>query len=62
MAGMKVFERNPAEDHDYWRGVLDLPDLAEEAIASEFLSSGDSGEFECCLEEWWPDFISDFSL
>ena len=62
MAGGKVFERNSAEDHIYWRGVLDLPELAEESIASGIFLADAGGEFEGCLGEWWPDFISDFSL
>ena len=62
MAGTNVFERNSAEDHVYWRGVLDLPELTDESIAWDFLSHDDSGDFEGCLGEWWSDFIADFSL
>ena len=62
MAGTKVYERNTAEDDVYWKGILDLPELTEEVIASDFHSSEDTREFEGCLDEWWPEFISDFSL
>ncbi len=62
MAGTKVYERNTAEDDVYWKGILDLPELAEEVIASDFYSAEKTGEFEGCLGEWWPEFISDFTL
>ncbi len=62
MAGTKIYERNSAEDEIYWKGILDLPELTEEVIVSDFHSAGDTGEFEGCLADWWPEFISDFSL
>ena len=62
MAGTKIYERNSAEDEIYWKGILELPELTEEVIASDFHSAGDTGEFEGCLADWWPEFISDFSL
>ncbi|NLB83510.1 MAG: hypothetical protein GX791_04615 [Synergistaceae bacterium] len=62
MAGTKVYERNTAEDHVYWKGILDLPELTEEVFSSSFHFTDDRGDFEACLEEWWPEFISDFSL
>lgn len=62
MAGTKIFERNTAEDDVYWKGILDLSGLAEDVIASDFHSAENNDDFEGCLEEWWPEFISDFSL
>jgi hypothetical protein len=62
MQGAKVFERNTFEDEYVWMGVLDLPSLIEEAIADDFLSTGDPRDFEANLDQWWPDFISDFCL
>ena len=62
MAAKKVYERNTAEDDVYWKGILDLSELAEDVIASDFHFAENNNDFEGCLEEWWPEFISDFSL
>jgi hypothetical protein len=60
--GTNVFERNTFVDEFAWMGVLDLPGLVEEAIAEDIFTSDDPMDFEANLDEWWPEFISDFCL
>jgi hypothetical protein len=62
MQGAKVYQRNIFGDEHSWLGVLDLPGLVEEAIAEDFLTADDPMDFEANLDEWWPEFISDFCL
>lgn len=62
MTGTSVFERNSFEDEFFWLGVLGLPELLEETVAEQMLFTDDPMEFEANLDQWWPDFISDFCL
>ena len=62
MPEAKVFERNTYEDVTYWPGVLNLPELMEEAMAEDVLFAEDPREFETYLDEWWEEFVSDFYL
>ncbi len=36
--------------------------LVEESIAEETFTADDPMDFEANLDEWWPEFISDFCL
>jgi hypothetical protein len=60
--GAKVFERNTFQDEYAWMGVLDLQGLVEETIAEDIFSTYDPMDFKANIDEWWPEFISDFCL
>ena len=62
MEKTRVFERNTFGDEFLWTGVLDLPVLVDETIADVQMAADEPEDFETILDQWWPDFISDFCL
>ncbi|MGI6784416.1 MAG: hypothetical protein ACOX5A_09365 [Aminivibrio sp.] len=58
----RVFERNTFGDEFVWAGVIDLPLLVDETIADEQLTEDEPEDFETNLDQWWPEFISDFCI
>lgn len=62
MGTVRVFGRDYDKDELAWMGILDLPELVDEAIAEEYLSADDPRDFEATLDQWWSEFICDFSL
>ncbi len=62
MEKTRVFERNTFGDEFLWTGVLDLPVLVDETIADVQMAADEPEDFETNLDQWWPEFISDFCL
>ncbi len=62
MEESRVFERNTLGDEIMWMGIIDLPLLVDEAIAEEQLTVDEPEDFETNLDQWWPEFISDFCM
>ncbi len=58
----KVFSSNKMDSVLYWNGILDLPLLEEESLADTMILSPDIWDFETSLEDWWSEFISDFTF
>ena len=62
MEESRVFERNTLGGEIMWMGIIDLPLLVDEAIAEEQLTVDEPEDFETNLDQWWPEFISDFCM